>query len=100
MQVSEKTFAEIIGVLVAGLLLFMATLRYVSGFIQKTEKRRSDLFDKYEAALIENVRLKGQLQLNRKQMENDSKTIKFYSKELAKYKTLYKSSIDKGTAKK
>lgn len=89
---------ELVAVLVAGLLLFIGLMRYVTVYMKGADARRLEVFKMYENTLIENIKLKGQIEITTfKQAETD-RHIKFYQKELVKYKNLYEKTLDKPTS--
>lgn len=81
--------AELMAVLVAGLMLFIGLLRYVVSFMKGYEKRRLELIEKYEATLTENVMLRGQVALAEDDVKDAKKHSKFIYKEYTRYKKLY-----------
>ncbi len=94
-----QTPAEIVAVLAAGLMLFVALLRWVVNFIKGYEARRLELFMKYEAALEESVQLRAKLQIGDYKQDELNQRVKFYAKELQRYKNLYEATLDKGKPK-
>jgi hypothetical protein len=51
-------FLETGGVFLAALAIFLGLMRYVTQYMKNSEKRRAELFLRYEDTLTENVRLK------------------------------------------
>lgn len=91
-----QTPAEIMVALAAGLMLFIGLLRYVVSFMKGYEKRRLELFEKYEATLTENIQLKGKLDTTTFQSDQYKAHARYYYKELLRYKRLYEQvTLDK-----
>lgn len=91
--------AEIIAVLVALLMLFVVIMRYVVSYTKNADSRRLEVFAMYEKTVVENATLKGQIEINKFKQAEVEKHVKFYQKELVKYRNLYEATLDKPTNK-
>lgn len=90
---------ELLAVLVALLMLFVVLMRYVVSYTKTADSRRQEVFAMYEKTLTENVQLKGQIEINKFKQAEADRHVKFYEKELVKYKNLYQATLDKPTDK-
>lgn len=90
---------EIVGVLVAGLAIFVSIMRYVTLYTKNADKRRLEVLSMYENTLIENAKLKGQIELSKIQEVEVRRNIQAYKTEITRYKNLYEKTLDKNNNK-
>lgn len=79
--------AEVVAVLVAGLMIFIGIMRYVTVYTKSADQRRLEFLKLYEDALIENAKLRGRVSVQETQEIELKKTI-------TKYRNLYQKTLD------
>lgn len=80
---------EIGAVVLAGILIFVGLMKYVTEYMKKSEARRAELFEKYEQTIEENAKLKAAMIVGSDRLRSMSAERDEYRQGYRKYRKLY-----------
>lgn len=87
--------AELVAVLIAGLVIFVGLARWAVSFFQVFETKRMRLLDSYEKTLLENAKLKAEITIRDRDIKHAEQHAKHYYKEMYRYRNLYQETLDR-----